>query len=1082
MPSYRRGHHHGSRGRLIGGGGGIGPSHLPAAPGARRKRKKKKSGSVGSGRSGSRTKPLKRRERSPERRLTAPDAPTISYASSLPEKRGAVSLRSAHSYQNQMVEYANPNSGQVHDSTSKKAIDYGAGFEDQLLLDAPQIPIQQQGGFAEAEEPQAQPDYGADAAALGDATINIRNPVREPEEMIGGRAPAPVPTVAAAATAEPLGMDMPAPEAEPPFTGHLQRETEPPFTGHLQRAVVPYDDPTAEPEIEVVHRPNDSVHQNGARMLQDVEQYMEKHEIEPTAEKYDFDSTVGTTANQHSRAGDHPDADGRYNQRVANTAPQIEAPVHERSVASRIDNDVSASAGLGPLHSDSNIFGDHTMKVSRKGGGTDVVPYTALTEVEKNQLPANAKIKADFSVNQHEASGAGRAFKVGLEEAERRRKREDSRDARAAKLRLLQAQKRRGLGTKEQNAVMNGTLPGEAQQMLKFPMEMGTAQIRQEATDDPRQKTTMISAGQPARRGGRFTTPEQDKILAMGARNLADATAKAEAEAQKQRARQPAQATPQPPPPGMPGLEAAGPTSQVLAHGPGGSAVTGIGGVPTAQTGGAHALPGAAMQASQRVVAFNQHVRALMARNPGMTAATATAQLNSTYGTSYPVVQPLPSGPLAGGAVTALGGGGTAPPAGGGGPPAAVTAPAVTAPPAPTGGTGGTGGTGRQAHNVHPQQGWFDSLRLQLVGQGMTPTEARKRANEIIAARQPTGRAEETKINIKPPYVSPATTIKGEEFTPPKPVPKPPLPPPKPWPEIKKEEPKTETGSIHGYVPAKPDPPSPGPLPPRRPEMPELEARTDPTTARTETTAATTYVPPDRPETELTDVTMHSVHRDDPDDRDPTLPSIPDMPRRRVRFSEVSDVEPHSFGRPPTRPPAYPYPVAMAPGGYGVPRGILGGYGGGPGVGTGQQSGQQQAPVTVTTQGGGPGASSSSAGGGQQRAPIIVQAPKKKAAAKKKAKGTKKVQTGVTAARKKYTAKRKSKLAELRSSKAKRIREFNAKTKKLPPAERKKRRADFKKKVNAQYKNIVSKFPTARGMTSVQQLQRLIKQAESIRA
>jgi len=83
---------------------------------------------------------------------------------------------------------------------------------------------------------------------------------------------------------------------------------------------------------------------------------------------------------------------------------------------------------------------------------------------------------------------------------------------------------------------------------------------------------------------------------------------------------------------------------------------------------------------------------------------------------------------------------------------------------------------------------------------------------------------------------------------------------------------------------------------------------------------------------------------------------------------------------------------------------------------------------------------------------------------------------------KKYTAKRKQKLAELRSAKAKRIREFNSKTKKMPAAERKRRRSEFKKNVNAQFKNIVSKFPTARGITSVAQLQRLIKQAESIRA
>ena len=83
---------------------------------------------------------------------------------------------------------------------------------------------------------------------------------------------------------------------------------------------------------------------------------------------------------------------------------------------------------------------------------------------------------------------------------------------------------------------------------------------------------------------------------------------------------------------------------------------------------------------------------------------------------------------------------------------------------------------------------------------------------------------------------------------------------------------------------------------------------------------------------------------------------------------------------------------------------------------------------------GGAGASASSASPGQAaaRPPIIVQ---QKAAPKKK-KAVKKAQTGVTQARKRYTAKRKQKLAELRSAKAKKIREFNAKTKTLPKAER----------------------------------------------
>ena len=266
----------------------------------------------------------------------------------------------------------------------------------------------------------------------------------------------------------------------------------------------------------------------------------------------------------------------------------------------------------------------------------------------------------------------------------------------------------------------------------------------------------------------------------------------------------------------------------------------------------------------------------------------------------------------------------------------------------------------------------------------------------------------------------------------------------------------TESTSMHSYQPPEERrPPPPGPIRRREDEKEEYES-----------------------------ISMHSV-RSDPSTFGP-VPTIPDPSihtrPRTVRFSEpptrFSDpVGPYTFGR---RDPPGPFGFA---GGFGPRPGV----GGGPGAATGQgqQSGQQQAPVTVTTQGGhGASASIAGTGGGQaqQRQPIIVQAPKKKKAAPKKKAGAKKAQTGVTSARKKYTAKRKSKLAELRSSKAKRIREFNTKTKKLPAAERKKRRADFKRKVNAQYKNIVSKFPTARGMTNVQQLQRLIKQAESIRA
>ena len=77
-----------------------------------------------------------------------------------------------------------------------------------------------------------------------------------------------------------------------------------------------------------------------------------------------------------------------------------------------------------------------------------------------------------------------------------------------------------------------------------------------------------------------------------------------------------------------------------------------------------------------------------------------------------------------------------------------------------------------------------------------------------------------------------------------------------------------------------------------------------------------------------------------------------------------------------------------------------------------------------------------------------------------KKKGRKK-QSGITAAKKRYTDKRKVKLGEMRALKSKRIREHNAKTKKLPKAERDKARREFKKKVTEQMKDNGSHLPEA---------------------
>jgi hypothetical protein len=155
----------------------------------------------------------------------------------------------------------------------------------------------------------------------------------------------------------------------------------------------------------------------------------------------------------------------------------------------------------------------------------------------------------------------------------------------------------------------------------------------------------------------------------------------------------------------------------------------------------------------------------------------------------------------------------------------------------------------------------------------------------------------------------------------------------------------------------------------------------------------------------------------------------------------------------------------------------------------GGQAQQQGGPPIVTTVLGGGGAPASSSasgggssgGGGQRGPPIIIAPAKRKPPAKKKGGGAKKKQTGVTRARKQYTAKRKQKMAQLRSAKARKIKEFNSKTKTMPKAQRDKARRAFKAKVNKQMASITSKFPTARGITDIGKLNQLIRQADSIR-
>ena len=99
------------------------------------------------------------------------------------------------------------------------------------------------------------------------------------------------------------------------------------------------------------------------------------------------------------------------------------------------------------------------------------------------------------------------------------------------------------------------------------------------------------------------------------------------------------------------------------------------------------------------------------------------------------------------------------------------------------------------------------------------------------------------------------------------------------------------------------------------------------------------------------------------------------------------------------------------------------------------------------------------------------EAPKRKASNK-----------GISQARRAYTDKRKTKIAELRALKSKRIREFNAKTKKLPKADRDKQRREYKKRVEAQFKEAQQRFPTARGLKSVAGIRDLIRKIDAFKA
>ena len=216
--------------------------------------------------------------------------------------------------------------------------------------------------------------------------------------------------------------------------------------------------------------------------------------------------------------------------------------------------------------------------------------------------------------------------------------------------------------------------------------------------------------------------------------------------------------------------------------------------------------------------------------------------------------------------------------------------------------------------------------------------------------------------------------------------------------------------------------------------------------------------------------------------RPPQLPTDP----RRIGLDPPRP-EPSSPDDSPGGDPRSPRPrrrprrrLGTGPGGpSGGPsgRGGKGGSGTG-GVGTG---GGASVNLNIGGFGGGGGASASASAaaggatgagaGGAQQAGLLLAALTKK----------KKKQSGITAAKKRYTDKRKVKLGELRALKSKRLREHKARTKKMPKANRDKARAEFKKKVDSQYKEVTKRFPTARGLRDLQTVRSLIDKIDRVR-
>ena len=147
-----------------------------------------------------------------------------------------------------------------------------------------------------------------------------------------------------------------------------------------------------------------------------------------------------------------------------------------------------------------------------------------------------------------------------------------------------------------------------------------------------------------------------------------------------------------------------------------------------------------------------------------------------------------------------------------------------------------------------------------------------------------------------------------------------------------------------------------------------------------------------------------------------------------------------------------------------------------PGAGGGRAGppGRPGAPGAPGGGGGGAaGAAAAAASSGAAGAAGAARKPEKK---KKK-----KASSGITKAKKRYTDQRKIKMAAMRSLKAKRVREFAARTKKMPKKKRDQARREYKAKADARYKEMVTKFPPARGLRDMQSVLGLIAKLDTVR-